>query len=149
MKSRIAILSCLAVAVMMILPTVSAGTMIVDTWTDKSSYEVGEEVQISVAWTVTVPNDFSHDECHVLIDISKGYEHWYFEGHYDVPEQEATGAFPVWCGGWDGFANHWWDTTYRSPGSYSAEATVTAWDYSQSPPNRVIIGGEIADFTLT
>ena len=148
MKSRIAILSCLAVAAMMILPTVSAGDMDIHASTDKSSYQVGEEVQMAVDWIVTDPNDFDHDECHVLMDISYGHTHWYFQGHYDVPEEEATGAVPVWCGGADGFANYWWDTTTKNPGSYQVEITVTATDDSQSPPNRVIIASDIAYFTL-
>ncbi|MEE9223184.1 MAG: hypothetical protein V3U51_00325 [Thermoplasmata archaeon] len=151
MKSKIAIFSCLAVAAMMVLPTVSAGTMTADVWTDKSSYQVGEDVQISANWIVTDPNDFLHDECHVVIDIEQrnSYKTWQYEGHYDVPERQATGAAPVWCGGADGFANYQWDSTGQDVAYYDVYLTVTSWDYSQTPPDDEIVGLDDTFFQLT
>lgn len=155
MKSKIAILSCLAVAAVMMLPTVSAGAMNVWVYTDETNYTRGETVEINVDWTVTDPNDFDHDRCYVYILIEhngSSYDDDYW-GEYDARIPEATGEFPVYCANQYGFADHPWDTSTISPtpplGDYTVTGNVTAYDYSQSPPNNVITGFNCAYFTLS
>lgn len=150
MKSKIAILSCLAVAAMMILPTVSAGSMTVWTYTDKTDYTRGETVEINVDWITTDPNDFDHDYCYVYIKVEHGASSYYeeYEAEYDVPEREVTGDFPIYCGNQNGFSDFQWDSTGQPLGGWTVYGEVTAWDYSQSPPDDEIFGDDDSTFTL-
>jgi hypothetical protein len=151
MKSKIAILYCVAVAAVMILPTASAGSMTVWVYTDKTSYTRGETVEINVDWIVDYPTDFDHDYCRVDIlidhDSSSYYEEYWAE--YDVSIPEKNGDFPIWCGNQDGFADFLWDSTGQPVGDWTVTGDVTAYDYSQGPPHAVILGSDYDTFELT
>lgn len=152
MKSKIAIIACLAVVAMWILPAnVSAWNLNPSAWTNQTSYTIGDPVQIYVHWQVTDPQNWDHDYCYVNLNphpVLGIYAPMYDGDYTDGNPPTRSGVVYVTCPYDEGDAYYEWNSDNGWEGTWIVDVYIVANDASQQEEDRWI-NDELTTNTFT
>ena len=155
MKTKISVISCLLVSLIMVLPMSALadgdGTMRLNAWVSPDEYETPDKAKIYAVYVVTYPPDYDQDYCYVIVAIAKvgSSPAWYYDGYYIVGSG-GGGDVDVGCNSDDGEAQFEWDYDNAVPetfdGYYYALVYAEAWEGWTQPTSIVYDETETNEF---
>lgn len=156
MKSKTVTISCLTVTAMLVI-SMNAYAAVADitAWTDKTQYNLGEDVEIYAKWTCTCAGEhiFFHHGAEVYMNITKKpttEDPFHYRGWWRLGEHpERGGDVYVDAYGPNGEASYTWDSSEGSTGTWFVHVQVHAWDNCTTAGTIYCFGEEDTnDFTL-